>query len=144
MLRPLRRFTFAVVLTGVVSSLSVCTGQTLAGGSTSNKSGNAASQRITVGDQVAVSVLREPELSAKCIVRSDGKITLPMVDEVFVSGLNAQELQDLLTGKLKSFLTSPQVSVIVQARKSALVSPSGPHLKPGRGPWLLPDLWPRS
>jgi polysaccharide export outer membrane protein len=80
------------------------------------------SYRIGVADSLMISVWQEPELSLSVVVRPDGMITLPLVDDVPVVGLRTEELQALLTDKFKAFVNTPQVTVIVQGIKSRKVS----------------------
>ncbi len=82
-------------------------------------------QRLTyiigVEDELQISVWREPELSTGVVVRPDGMITLPLVNDVKAVGLKTEELQNVLTEKLKNFVNEPQVTVIVRAIRSRKV-----------------------
>jgi polysaccharide export outer membrane protein len=82
-------------------------------------------QRLTyiigVEDELQISVWREPELSTAVVVRPDGMITLPLVNDVKAVGLKTEELQNVLIDKLKSFVNEPQVTVIVRAIRSRKV-----------------------
>lgn len=82
-------------------------------------------QRLTyiigVEDELQISVWREPELSTTVVVRPDGMITLPLVNDVKAAGFKTEELQALLTEKLKGFVNEPQVTVIVRGIKSRKV-----------------------
>jgi polysaccharide export outer membrane protein len=77
--------------------------------------------RIGLADQLMISVWKEPELSMSVVVRPDGMITLPLVNDLHVIGLKPIELQQLLIEKLKPFVSEPQVTVIVQGIKSRRV-----------------------
>jgi len=72
-------------------------------------------------DVLNITVWKEPELSGAVVVRPDGKITVPLVNEVHVIGLTPTALQDLLTEKLKPFVTVPQVTVSVREINSRKV-----------------------
>jgi polysaccharide export outer membrane protein len=65
-------------------------------------------------DQLTITVWKEPEFSGPVAVRPDGKITVPLLNEVKASGLTPSQLQTLLTEKLKPFLNVPQVTVAVR------------------------------
>lgn len=82
-------------------------------------------QRLTyiigVEDELQISVWREPELSTVVVVRPDGMITLPLVNDVKAVGLKTEELQNVLMDKLKNFVNEPQVTVIVRAIRSRKV-----------------------
>jgi polysaccharide biosynthesis/export protein len=82
---------------------------------------DSQSYRIGVADSLMVSVWQEPELSMSVVVRPDGMITLPLVNDVPVVGLKTEELQSLLTEKLKPFVNTPQVTIIVQGIRSRKV-----------------------
>jgi len=77
--------------------------------------------RIGVEDELQISVWREPELSTSVVVRPDGMITLPLLNDLKAAGLKTEELQALVTEKLKGFVNEPQVTVIVKAIRSRKV-----------------------
>jgi polysaccharide export outer membrane protein len=87
--------------------------------------------RVGVDDELQISVWREPELSAGVVVRPDGIITLPLVNDLNVVGQTPKELQTLLTEKLKPFVNEPQVTVIVRAIRSRKVYLMGQVPRPG-------------
>lgn len=76
---------------------------------------------IGVEDELQISVWREPELSTSVVVRPDGMITLPLVNDVKAAGLKTEELQSILMEKLKNYVNEPQVTVIVRAIRSRKV-----------------------
>ena len=82
-------------------------------------------QRLTyiigVEDELQISVWREPELSTTVVVRPDGMITLPLINDVKAVGLKTEELQNILMDKLKNFVNEPQVTVIVRSIRSRKV-----------------------
>jgi len=82
-------------------------------------------QRLTyiigVEDELQISVWREPELSTSVVVRPDGMITLPLINDVKAVGLKTEELQNVLMDKLKNFVNEPQVTVIVRSIRSRKV-----------------------
>jgi polysaccharide biosynthesis/export protein len=86
---------------------------------------------IGADDELMVSVWHEPELSLGVVVRPDGIITLPLVNEVKAAGLKPLELQALLTDKLKPFVNDPQVTVVVRAIRSRKVYLTGAGVKAG-------------
>jgi polysaccharide export outer membrane protein len=65
-------------------------------------------------------------------VRPDGKISLPLVNDVQAAGLTALELRDVLSQKLAAYMPSPEVSVIVSDIRSFKVSVIGEVGRPGR------------
>jgi polysaccharide export outer membrane protein len=90
--------------------------------------------RIGLADQLMISVWKEPELSMTVVVRPDGVITLPLINDIHVVGLKPIELQQVLIEKLKPFLTEPQVTVIVQGIRSRKVYLVGNVSKQGSYP----------
>jgi polysaccharide biosynthesis/export protein len=74
--------------------------------------------RIGFEDELMISVWQEPALSTPVVVRPDGKITLPLVNDIDVVGLRTDELQSLLTERLKPFVNTPQVTVVVRGIRS--------------------------
>lgn len=77
----------------------------------------------TIGEQdvLDINVWKEKELSGTVVVRPDGKITLPLVNEVDVVGKTPLQLQQVLTERLQPFLTAPQVTVSVREINSRKV-----------------------
>jgi polysaccharide biosynthesis/export protein len=71
--------------------------------------------RIGAGDVLGISVWKEPDATvAAAVVRSDGKISIPLVKEVPVLGLTPTELERLLTERLSSFIHGADVTVVVK------------------------------
>ncbi len=87
--------------------------------------------RIGVEDELQISVWREPELSVSVVVRPDGKITMPLLNDIAVIGLRTEELQSLLTERLKSVINDPQVTIIVRQIRSRKVYLFGEVIRPG-------------
>lgn len=69
-------------------------------------------------DVLSINVWKEPEVSRTVPVRSDGKISLPLAGEVQASGQTPLQLEKLLAAKLQSFISEPEVTVIVTEIKS--------------------------
>jgi len=74
-----------------------------------------------VADQIQISVWREHDLSLAVVVRPDGVITMPLLNDIYVVGMTPKELADSLTEKLKPFVNEPQVTVSVQQIQSRKV-----------------------
>jgi polysaccharide biosynthesis/export protein len=87
--------------------------------------------RIGLDDALTITVWHEPELSSGVVVRPDGMITLPLINDLHVVGLKPVELQQLLTEKLKPFVSEPQVTVIVTGIKSRKAFLVGHVMKQG-------------
>ncbi len=82
-------------------------------------------------DVLNITVWKEPEISGMVVVRPDGKITIPLVNEVYVIGMTPTELQNQLAEKLKPFVNVPQVTVSVKEINSRKVYLIGNAAKEG-------------
>jgi polysaccharide export outer membrane protein len=69
-------------------------------------------------DQLAINVWKELELSRTVPVRPDGKISLPLINDVQAAGLTPMQLAASITEKLRKFIADPQVTVIVNSIQS--------------------------
>jgi polysaccharide export outer membrane protein len=76
---------------------------------------------IGAQDLLDVSVWKEPDLSRQVPVRPDGKISLPLLNDVQALGLTPTQLAAQITTGLEKFMTSPQVTVIVSQINSQRV-----------------------
>lgn len=81
---------------------------------TQQKGVNPNEYLIGEQDQLTIVVWGEPALSGPVAVRPDGKITVPLVNEIKVAGLTPMQLQNLLAERLKPFINMPQVTVVVR------------------------------
>jgi polysaccharide biosynthesis/export protein len=82
---------------------------------------NSASYIIGAEDTLHVSVWKEPDLSATLPVRPDGKISMPLLDDVQAAGLTPMQLAESVTEKLKRYISDPRVTVVVTAMNSQRV-----------------------
>jgi polysaccharide export outer membrane protein len=82
-------------------------------------------------DVLHVNVWKEPEVSQTVVVRTDGNISLPLINEVKVSGLTPLQIQDLVAERLKGFLNNPQVTVTVADIRSKRAFITGEVARPG-------------
>jgi polysaccharide export outer membrane protein len=86
---------------------------------------------IGPSDVLAINVWKDPELTRTVTVRPDGKISLPLIGELAVSGLTASSVQRLIAQRLTEYVSKPQVTVIVQEVKSQTYVIVGKVVKPG-------------
>ncbi len=82
-------------------------------------------------DVLSIYVWKEDSLTTKLPVRLDGKISLPLVDDVQAAGLTPLQLKEALTNKLKGFIDNPTVTVTVMEANSFKVYVSGEVKQPG-------------
>src|SRR5208283_1566023 len=95
--------------------------------------------RIGPQDVVQIDVWKEPEITRTIPVRPDGKISLPLLNDVQASGLTAMQLAGVIREGLTKFLTSPQVTVTVSAINSRRVYLTGEVSRAGALP-MLPNM----
>ena len=100
----------------------------------SNNKGHDDSYVIGNDDVLGISVWKEPDLTKAVPVRSDGKISLPLVGEMQATGKTPLQLERDITDKLKSFITEPEVTVIVQQVLSRKFNILGEVTRPGSYP----------
>jgi len=82
-------------------------------------------------DQLHISVWKEPDLTETLPVRPDGKISMPLLNDVTAAGLTPSELAKSITEKLKKYISDPHVTVVVTAMNSRRVFVSGEVLHTG-------------
>lgn len=73
---------------------------------------------IGADDVLYVSVWKEPDLTNTLPVRPDGKISLPLLNDVQAAGLTPTQLAESITEKLKKYITDPHVTVVVTQMNS--------------------------
>lgn len=94
---------------------------------------------IGAQDILDISVWKEPDVSRVVPVRPDGKISLPLLNDVQAAGLTPAQLAAQVTESLKKYVTNPQVTVIVTTINSQRVYILGEVTRPGAFP-LLPGM----
>ena len=128
-----RRF-FLLIL--VVLAVSI------AGPTSAQESANAArdgnhardmeAYRIGPEDVIEIAVWNNAAMSKTVPVRPDGKISLPLLNDVQAASLTPLELRDFLMKRLADYMPNPEVSVIVAQVLSFKVSVLGEVVRPGR------------
>jgi polysaccharide biosynthesis/export protein len=95
---------------------------------------------IGAQDVLSISVWKDPELTLPSVpVRPDGKISMPLLNDVQAAGLTPDQLKGQITEGLKKFMTDPIVTVIVTQMNSQRVYITGEVTKAGAYP-LLPQM----
>jgi polysaccharide export outer membrane protein len=89
---------------------------------------------IGPGDKLSIDVWREPDLSKQVSVRLDGKISLPLIEDVVAGGLTCAELRTQLTEKYGQYVDSPVVSVTVLESHSKNIYVLGKVTRSGEYP----------
>ena len=98
--------------------------------------GQANDDTYVIGndDLLAINVWKEPEITRVVQVRSDGKISLPLIGEVVAGKRTPRDLKAEITEKLKSYISEPEVAVIVQEMRSRKFNVLGMVVRPGSYP----------
>lgn len=93
----------------------------------------AAPKEYVIGpeDVLEINVWKQPDISATVPVRSDGKISTPLINEIQAAGNTPSQLRDEITERLLKFIDDPTVSVIVKEINSLKISVSGNVASPG-------------
>lgn len=82
-------------------------------------------------DTLYISVWKEPDLTETLPVRADGKISMPLLNDVQASGLTPMQLGAALTEKLKKYVSDPHVTIVVTQMNSQRVYATGEVQHPG-------------
>lgn len=80
---------------------------------------------IGADDTLHISVWKEPDLTETLPVRPDGKISMPLLNDVTAAGLTPLELRDTITERLKKYIADPRVTVVVTGMNSRRVFATG-------------------
>ncbi|UCH37917.1 MAG: polysaccharide biosynthesis/export family protein [Candidatus Bathyarchaeota archaeon] len=86
---------------------------------------------IGKGDVLEIVVWRNERISRKVVVRPDGRISLPLIQDIEAKGLTVLQLKNQIINKLKDYMDYPKVSVIVSDTTSYRVSVLGRVERPG-------------
>jgi len=86
---------------------------------------------IGADDVLSIIFWRDKELTADVTVRPDGKISLPLLNDVQASGLTPAQLKDRIAEESKKYVEDPNVTVVVKAINSRKVYITGEVRKPG-------------
>jgi polysaccharide export outer membrane protein len=134
-------FTFLIVVFGLaLSGPAIGSAETPANQPDSKKPAPVdPSYIIGSMDILEIQVWKEPDFSRQALVRPDGKITLPLIGDLHVSGMTTMTLKELLTEKLKDFIDSPEVTVILVESHSKNFYIIGKITQPGTYP-LMKDM----
>jgi len=114
---------------------AVSKGADLQDGASKAQETTASDYVIGADDMLHISVWKEPDLSETLPVRPDGKISMPLLNDVSAAGLTPLQLKDSITEKLKKYIADPRVTVVVTAMNSRRIFVTGEVLH--TGPMIL-------
>ena len=89
-------------------------------------------------DQLSVVFWRDKDLTADVVVRPDGKISLPLLNDVQAAGLTPDQLRQKITEEAKRYIENPTASVVVRVINSRKVFITGEVERPGHYPLSAP------
>lgn len=104
-----------------------------------NKAPEEQAYVIGPEDVLHIAVWKEADLTATLPVRPDGKISLPLLNDVQAAGLTPIQLADSITEKLKKFIADPRVTVVVATINSKRIYLVGEVAHTGALP-MLPNM----
>ncbi len=90
---------------------------------------------IGAEDLLRISVWKDENLTTDAVVRSDGMISVPLVNDVMASGLTALQLKEEITNRLMEYIPGVEVTVVVMEMRSNKVYIQGEVQKPGPQPF---------
>src|SRR5438874_8950472 len=97
-----------------------------------------AGYQVVVGDLLFVRVLGHDDMSGRVRVRSDGRISIPVLQDVPAAGMTPGALADTLRDGLKDYVSHPVVTVTVEEPRPLTVSVTGEVVRPGVYPLEMP------
>ena len=123
------------------SAASPASDKAVSGKTTNEASDKQAGPEYVIGPQdvLHIAVWKEADLTATLPVRPDGKISLPLLNDVQASGLTPQQLADSVTEKLRKYIADPRVTVVVSEINSKRIYLVGEVLHSGATP-MLPNM----
>ena len=86
---------------------------------------------IQPNDVLEIFIWKDPSLTRKVLVRPDGRISFPLIQDMLVAGLNPGQVKQEIEKRLKEYIEVPNVTVIVDAIQSYRVFVTGKVGKSG-------------
>ncbi len=128
-----------IILLSLLSLFVFCNTVSAQQGSEESPQAKESYYQIGPNDALNIFVWKEPDLTQDITVMPDGRIIFPMIGEVMAKGKSVVELKDIITEKLKTYVSNPEVTVMVRQSNSRTIYTIGKLLRPG--PYsLAPDM----
>jgi polysaccharide biosynthesis/export protein len=86
---------------------------------------------VGIGDVLGIVFWRQQDMSAEVVVRPDGRISIPLLNDIDVAGLTPEQLRQKLTTDAQKFVQDPNVTVVVKQINSRRVFITGQVSRPG-------------
>jgi len=115
----------AAIVAGALLFVLACAGRAPSPPPPETSADEREAYGIGVTDVLLISVWRNPELTVEVPVRTDGMISVPLIDDVPAEGLTPQELKEVITREMAEFVAAPDVTVIIRQMNSRYVSVLG-------------------
>jgi polysaccharide export outer membrane protein len=136
---PVRSVAWLLLLLACSSALLPACGSGLGGAIPVEQfkdEGDASAEYIIgIGDVLSIQVFDQPQMSGRMPVRSDGRISLPFVNDVEAAGKTPTRLAADLEAGLKSVVLAPRVTIVVEQSRPLTISVLGEVGKPGPLPF---------
>jgi len=129
----LKYFSIFISCIVIIPFVSAQSKPTLSPDETSDVSKNAVTPSFIVqpNDLLEIFVWKEPDLTRKVLVRPDGRISFPLIQDLQVAGMTPLEIKQEIEKKLKDYIEVPNVTVMVDAIQSYRIFVTGKVVKPG-------------
>ena len=141
----LRRAKLALVVVSFLSGATVGAAQGVPAAQPTPMAPTAATIAVAPADYVigpsdllAIVVWKEKDLTVDVVVSPDGRISVPLLNDVQAAGLTPEQMRLMLTQSLARFIQQPIVSVVVKQIANNRVFIAGQVLKPGPYPLAGP------
>ncbi len=128
----------SVVLLGLCWAGSQAQAQPVVAVAAPSMASTANDYRISRGDDLDLRFFYTPELNTRAVVRSDGRISVPLLGELMAEGRSVAELSALIERQLSGQVNRPQVAINVQGAAAMRVFVGGEVGKPGMQPLAGP------
>jgi polysaccharide export outer membrane protein len=125
----------------LIAAVAPCTAQSAAVAPAASSTGAAVAATTPVvvppeyvigaDDVMKVDFWRDKDMSSEVTVRPDGKISLPLINEIQAAGLTPAQLRDRISEEARKYVEDPTVTVEVKAINSRRVYITGEVKKPG-------------
>ncbi len=121
------------LLAGTLGAQTTSTSQSAASADAGSSASKVHDDNFVIGndDMLTINVWKEPDISRSIPVRSDGKISLPLIGEVQASGRTPLKLEQEIASRLQNYISQPEVTVMVQQINSQKFNVLGQVAHPG-------------
>src|SRR5687767_5937744 len=86
---------------------------------------------IQPNDVLEIFMWKEPELSRKSVVRPDGRISFPLIQDLDAAGLTPEDLKKQIEERLKEYVSAPNVTVMIDSIQGYRIYIVGKVQRPG-------------